>query len=123
MTHALLGLGDKEALLGHPVVGQSFEGFVIENLLAAAPDRAEASFYRASGGAEIDLVLTPPGQRPWAVEVKRSLAPKPSKGFHHACADIKPEAQFIVYPGQERFEVSPGIEAINLAELARHLTK
>lgn len=71
VTHALLGLADKEALLGHPVVGHSWEGHVIESLLAVAPDRCEASFYRSSGGAEIDLLLTLPGRRPWAIEIKR----------------------------------------------------
>ena len=98
ILHALLGLGSKEEILGHPIVGLSWEGFVIESLLSIAPDRAEASFYRASGGAEVDLILTLPGREPWAVEIKRSLNPRPSKGFHGACADVEPEAKFVVYP-------------------------
>lgn len=118
LVHTLLGLSSKEAVLSHPVVGQSWEGFVIENLLSAAPDYAEASFYRASGGAEIDLVLKLPGRKPWAIEVKRSLDPRPSKGFHSACVDVKPEAMFVVYPGAERFAVSTGVEAITPTELA-----
>jgi predicted AAA+ superfamily ATPase len=121
VTHALLGLGNKEDLLGHPVVGQSWEAFVIENILAVAPDRTEASFYRASGGAEIDLLLGLPGHKPWAIEVKRSLAPKPAKGFHHACADVNPEARYVVYPGKERFRVADGVEAISLVALAREV--
>lgn len=68
VNHALLGLTDKEDVLGHPVAGASWEGFVLENLIGAAPDRTDASFYRASGGAEIDLLLTPPGHKPWAIE-------------------------------------------------------
>jgi hypothetical protein len=123
VAHALLGLGSKEDLLGHPVIGQSWEGFVIENLLAVAPERSEASFYRASGGAEIDLVLTLPGRKPWAIEVKRSLDPKPAKGFHSACKDVKPEARFVVYPGAERFAISKEVEAVSLANLAAEIAK
>ena len=121
VAHALLGLGAKEEILGHPVVGQSWEGFVVENLLSAAPERSEASFYGASGGTEIDLVLTLPGRRPWAIEIKRSLDPKPTKGFHSACKDVKPEARFVVYPGAERFAISKQIEAISPAGLAEEL--
>jgi predicted AAA+ superfamily ATPase len=123
VTHALLGLGTKDALLGHPVVGLSWEGFVIENLLSVAPERSEACFYRATGGAEIDLVLTLPGRKPWAIEVKRSLNPKPSRGFHSACEDVKPEARFVVYPGVERFPLSSGVEALSLAELAAEIVQ
>lgn len=121
ITHALLGLGDKEEILGHPVVGPSWEGFVIENLLSVAPERADAGFYRASGGAEIDLVLTFPGQRVWAIEIKRSLDPKPARGFHSGCKDVKPDARFVVYPGDERFSISRNIEAINIDALAREI--
>ena len=121
VAHALLGLGSKEDVLGHPVVGHSWEGFVIENLISVSPFGTEASFYRASGGAEVDLILALPGRKPWAIEIKRSLEPRLSKGFHHACADIKPEAKFVVYPGDERFKMSNGVDAINVAELARLL--
>ena len=121
ITHALLGLGTKEEVLGHPVVGQSWEGYVIENLLSVAPERSEASFYRASGGAEIDLVLTLPGRTPWAIEIKRSLDPRPTKGFHSACEDVKPGAQFVVYPGAERYAISKAIEATSLSDLAAEI--
>jgi predicted AAA+ superfamily ATPase len=121
VTHALLGLAGKDELLGHPVVGHSWEGWVIESLLAVAPDRSAASFYRSSGGAEIDLLLELPGRRPWAVEIKRSLDPRPKKGFHHACQDVRPEARFVVYPGSERFKLAGDIEAINVVGLARQV--
>lgn len=122
VCHALLGLADKEALLGHPVIGPSWEAFVIENLLAVAPNRAEGSFYRSSGGAEIDLLLSLPGHTaPWAIEIKRSLSPKPSRGFHHACQDIKPECQFIVYPGSESFSISDKLQVTSLPPLARRI--
>lgn len=121
ITHALLGLSTKEQVLGHPVIGQSWEGFSVENLLTVAPERSEASFYRAAGGAEIDLVLTLPGRGPWAIEVKRSLKPKPTKGFLSACEDVEPEARFIIYPGAERFSLSEEIEAISLTSLAEEI--
>ena len=121
VAHALLGLATKEEVLGHPVVGQSWEGFVIENLLTVAPSRSEAFFYRASGGAEIDLVLTLPGRRPWAIEIKRSLDPRPAKGFHSACEDVRPEVRFVVYPGVERFALSKETEAINPYDLAEQI--
>jgi hypothetical protein len=121
ITHALLGLPNKEAVLGHPVAGLSWEGFVIENLLSVAPQGSDANFYRASGGAEIDLLLKLPGHKPWAIEIKRNLDPRPRKGFYSACIDVKPEARFVVYPGAERFPVAQNIEAISLKALAREV--
>ena len=121
IVHALLGVRDREELLGHPIVGASWEGFVIESLLNVAPERSEACFYRASGGAEIDLVLTLPGRKPWAIEIKRSLVPKPARGFHHACADVQPEARFVVYPGDESFPLSSEVLAIGAVELAQRV--
>jgi len=121
VLHALLGLRDKESVLGHPVVGASWEGYVIENLINAAPAGTEASFYRASGGAELDLILTLPGQKPWAIEVKRSVEPRLSKGFYFACEDIQPEARYVVYPGEESFAVSKEVAAISVVDLAQKL--
>ena len=121
VTHALLGLTSKEQLLGHPVVGQSWESFVIETLLAVAPQGVEASFYRTSAGAEIDLVMTLPGSDLWAIEIKRSSAPTLEKGFHLACADLRPKKRFVVYPGHERFPLDAETEAIGLRQLGQVL--
>jgi uncharacterized protein len=117
LLHALLGLADKEALLGHPVAGPSWEGMTIENLLAAAGPTAQASFYRTSHGAEIDLILSWPEE--WAIEIKRSLAPTVERGFHHALADLTPKRALLVYPGTECYRLAPPIEAISLAELCK----
>ena len=104
LVHALLGVQDALALAGHPVMGASWEGFVIENLLAAAPWWTLASFYRTAAGAEIDLILELPGRTaPWAIEIKHSLAPRPTRGFHHAVEDVRPEKAFVVYAGTERY--------------------
>lgn len=121
LLHSLLGIADKEALLGHPVVGGSWEGLVIENLIAIAGDEAEPSFYRTGGGAEVDLVLTWPDGREWAIEVKRTLSPKLERGVRSALADIEPERSFVVYPGDERFQLGSRVEAISLPELCVEL--
>ncbi len=118
VLHALLGIGDRDALLSHPVVGMSWEGFIIENLLTIAPEGTEGFYYRTSGGAEIDLVLSFPDKRRWAIEIKRSLAPRPEKGFHFACEDLRPDRKFIVYPGDEGFPLGAGIQAVPFAEMA-----
>jgi predicted AAA+ superfamily ATPase len=122
IVHALLGIHDLDSLLGHPVVGGSWEGLVIESLLACAPDRTEHSFYRTATGAEIDLVLQLPGQRgPWAIEIKRSGAPRLDRGFHHACQEIDPIERWVVYAGAERFPMTEGVQAVSLTELCQRL--
>lgn len=118
LVHALLGIADKEALLAHPVVGQSWECFVIENLLACAPDGVQGHFYRSSSGAEVDLLLAWPNGELWAIEIKRSLAPKLERGFHSACADLKPARKLVIYPGTETYRLAEDIEAMNPASAA-----
>lgn len=117
VVHALLGIPNLEALLGHPVAGASWEGFVLESLISVAPEGTESYFYRTSAGAEIDLVLVLPGGARWAVEVKRSLSPRPERGFHSACADIAPERRWVVYPGTERYPLGNDVEAVGLVSL------
>ncbi len=124
LVHALLGLTDLNELSGHPVVGPSWEGFVIENLLAAAPPRTRAGFYRTAAGAEIDLLLALPGNAGvWAIEIKRGLAPSLSRGFHNARADLKPDKCFIVNSGDSRHPVSADVEAIGLRQMAELLSQ
>jgi predicted AAA+ superfamily ATPase len=119
IVHTLLRLDDEDAVLGHQIAGASWEGHVIENLLRAAPERTQASFYRTATGAEIDLLLDIGGRHGlWAIEIKRGLAPKLEKGFHIALEDLQPAKAFVVYSGQERYPKGQGIEAIALVELA-----
>jgi len=122
MVHALLGIENYNELAGHPVVGSSWEGFVIENLLATVPANTIASFYRTAAGAEIDLVLEISGYGLWAIEIKQGLSPKPGKGFYLACGDIKPDRCFVVYSGKEKYPISSEIEVINLKDLAETLS-
>jgi hypothetical protein len=112
-VHALLSLTTLEDVLSHPVAGPSWEGFVVENLLAATPTWAQPYFYRTSAGAEIDLVLELSATRRWAIEIKRSTShPDPSKGFSIASDDIEAERRLVIYPGRRvasrgPIEISP----------------
>lgn len=117
LVHALLGIADRERLLGHPVAGASWEGLVIESILRVAPSSLQASFYRTATGTEMDLVLQWPGDEIWAVEVKRGLAPKTGRGFHLAREDLKPARTFVVYSGTDHYSPSEGVDVIGLAEI------
>jgi predicted AAA+ superfamily ATPase len=121
LTHALLNLTTLDDVLGHPVVGASWEGFVIENLLSCLPIGATPWFYRTSAGAEIDLVIEQsPGKR-WAIEIKRSLAPTLSKGFHFGCEDIQATNRFIIYPGKDRFPAAHDVTVLPLIDMMNDL--
>lgn len=117
ILHSLLNIKNYEDLASHTILGESFEGFVIENLLNCASEFAIAGFYRTNAGAEIDLILELPGGKIWAIEVKASLSPKIEKGFYQALQDIKPDKAFIVYLGQENYQIAEGIEVISLYKL------
>lgn len=123
LVHTLLGLDNLEAVLGHPVAGKSWEGFVLETLLRAAPDRSQPSFYRTATGVEVDLILELPGDQLWAIEIKRGVAPKASKGLRVAIGDLRPDKTFIAYSGTERYPLGDGIEAIGFVELAHLLAE
>ena len=123
LVHALLGITTLDDLLAHPVAGMSWEGWVIENLFAAAPAGTEAFCYRTSAGAEIDLVLElRPGKR-WAFECKRSLTPTPARGFHEGCKDLKPERKLVIYPGTESYPLGQDVECVPLMEAVGMLRK
>ncbi len=119
LVHSLLRVTDLDALLSHPVVGPSWEGFVIETILGNAPWEVLPSFYRTANGAEADLVLDLPGNlRPWVIEIKRSSSPRLSRGFAIARRDLNAERAFVVYGGDQRFPIQRGVEAISLREMA-----
>ncbi|PKO42407.1 MAG: ATPase [Betaproteobacteria bacterium HGW-Betaproteobacteria-3] len=121
LLHALLGLTDEESLWSHPAVGASWEGFAVENLINAAGPNVSAHFYRTVGGAEVDLLLAFPGDELWAIEIKRSLAPKVERGFHAACDDLQPRRKLVVYAGKEPFPLSADIQAMPLSAVCREL--
>jgi predicted AAA+ superfamily ATPase len=118
LVHALLGIGTHDALLSHPVVGNSWEGFVQETLLNAAPLNTSSGFYRTTNGAEVDLLLDMPGHGLWAIEIKRGAASKPRRGFYSACEDLQPARRWLVYPGSETYPVGDGVQVIGLRALS-----
>ena len=121
LVHALLDLATKESVLSHPVIGASWEGFCLENILACAPAQVQGYFYRSSGGAEVDLLLQWPGGDLWAIEIKRSLSPKVERGFHAACTDLNPTRKMVVYPGDEHYPLGHDVQAISLMRLCEQL--
>jgi len=123
ITHALLNIPDYNSLLGHPVVGGSWEGFVIENIMSVAPSRVQPYYYGTPRGAEIDLVLEFSDGVKWAIEIKRSSAPSISKGFYSGCEDINPDKRFVIYSGLETFSMGQNITAISLPNLMQELLK
>jgi predicted AAA+ superfamily ATPase len=114
ITHALLNIGSYNDLLGHPVVGKSWEGFVIENIASVLPPRVRSYYYRTAGGAEIDLVLEFGVNEKWAIEIKKGTSRSLGRGFHEACEDIKPQKKFVIYAGKDRFPLQHEITAIAL---------
>ncbi|MDP3355638.1 MAG: ATP-binding protein [Polaromonas sp.] len=121
VVHALLGLGSQHDLLAHPVVGGSWEGWIIENLLACAPPQTQASYYRTAVGAEIDLLLELPGNKVWAIEIKRSSAPTVSRGFHLACDDVSATRRIVVSSANTKFPMAGDIEHLPLLVLMQEL--
>ena len=121
ICHALLGIEAQNDLLGHPVVGGSWEGFVIENIISFLPRRATYGYYRTSSGAELDLVVDTGRGEILAIEIKRSTTPSVSKGFYSACGDLNPTRKFVVHAGTENFPLAEDIEAITLKKLLEKL--
>ncbi|KAA3615223.1 MAG: ATP-binding protein [Planctomycetota bacterium] len=114
LLHRLLGIRDFESLLSNPVLGKSWEGFVIENILSILPSQAEAFFYRTAAGAEIDLLLKLPGPETWSVEIKRGAAPKLSRGFHTASEDVEATQKYLIYGGADEFPIKQETTVISL---------
>lgn len=117
LLHAILRISDYESLLGHPVMGESWEGFVIENILSVIPDGTKASFYRTSAGAEIDLVLELPSNDVYAIEIKSGLRAKPNRGLYNAIIEIRATQCYVVYAGVDQYPLADNIQAIGLKEM------
>ncbi len=121
VVNALLNIPAYNDLISHPVVGGSWEGFVIENIMSVVQGRALPYYYRTAAGAEIDLILEFSGQEKWAIEIKRNSAPALSKGFHIACKDIGADRKFVIYSGIDRFPLGEKVTAISLAGLMQEI--
>ncbi|MDR7129281.1 putative AAA+ superfamily ATPase [Algoriphagus sp. 4150] len=123
LLHSLLNISSFDQLLGHPAVGASWEGFVIENILNQLPAHWKASYYRSSNQAEIDLVLEFGSTEVWGIEIKKSSAPTVRSGFHRACEDIAATAKYVVYSGVDRFPMRGDIEVVGLIEFLGIISK
>jgi uncharacterized protein len=119
ILHALLDIRTHDDLLAHPVLGASFEGFAMENILACAKNY-EPSFYRTSAGAEIDLILRK-GRRTLAFELKSSTVPRVSKGFWNALDDISPDEAYVVAPVKESYPMKGEVMVSPLQEITAKL--
>ena len=120
ILHALLAIGSREELLGNPKLGDSFESFVIEQVLSTIPSDTAASFYRTAAGAEIDLVLEF-GIEVWAIEIKHSSAPKPSRGFFEACNDVKATRKLVLYPGHDSYMIKNNVQVMPITDLLQEI--
>ena len=117
LLHALLGIHNHEQLQGHPVVGASWEGMIIEQILSILPNGVAPYFYRTSAGAEVDLLLVPRSGPPLPVEIKYSCSPKVSIGLRSVMEDLKCDRGFIVYPGDEAYQIKQNITALPVTML------
>jgi len=116
LLHELLGIEDRSALLHHPKLGASWEGFAIEQVLATE-EHTEAAFWATHQGAEIDLLLRRRG-RLFGVECKRVDAPRMTPSIRIALADLGLERVAVIYPGDRRFRLDDRVEAVPLRALA-----
>jgi predicted AAA+ superfamily ATPase len=120
LLHALLGIQTIDDLLSNPVMGYSWEGFVLEHVCQLAPRGAELMFYRTAAGAEMDVVVQT-GSKTICFEIKSSSAPKVTQGFHNAIQDLKPTRIYIVAQVESRYAFSENIEVIPLLDIAAAL--
>jgi predicted AAA+ superfamily ATPase len=123
ILHRLLGINSYDELLSNPVLGKSWEGFVIENIHSVLPNRAETWFYRTAAGAEIDLVIKMPSSEVWAVEIKHGVAPKLGKHYSQTCDDVDATHKYILYGGDDEFSVGKDVKIISLQGLMDKLQK
>ncbi|MEM7589136.1 MAG: ATP-binding protein [Myxococcota bacterium] len=123
VLHTLLHIPDYEKLLGHPILGKSWEGFVIENIISALPASVHPYFYRTAAGAEIDLLLEFGLNNYWAIEVKSSRTPALKRGFHMACEDLHVKRKCVVYTGEDSFSLGNETTVLPLAEFIETLRK
>jgi hypothetical protein len=122
VVHALLNISNYDQLLGHPVCGKSWEGFVIETLLNLLPTHVQPFFYRTADGAEIDLLLEIAPNKLWAIEIKASHTPKLERGFHSACEDLPCEEKFVIYAGEQDFPIKDDVIATSLNGMIERLS-
>ena len=123
ILHRLLGIHSYDSLISNPILGKSWEGFVIENIHSIMPNFAETYFYRTIAGAEIDLVIKMPESQIWAIEVKYGSTPKISKYFNQICQDIDATHKYVIYGGDDEFPIGNDIMMISLPKFMLKLSQ
>ncbi|MEM8568844.1 MAG: ATP-binding protein [Bacteroidota bacterium] len=123
VLHALLNIPTRDSLLSHPVIGTSWEGFVIENIKGSLPKGSELFHYRASGGSEIDLIIQHANGKTIAVEIKRSSIPKVARGFYEAGKEVQPDEKYVIYQGIDSFYLPNDVLAIGLKDFIQEIEK
>ncbi len=119
LLHTLLRIKSMDDLYGHPILGSSWEGFVIEMITRMAPPATPFYYYRTASGAEIDLLALDKRNRPVAIEIKFSMTPKPGRGFWIAMQDLGCKKGFIVYPGDETYPVTKDVHVTSLKDIEK----
>lgn len=121
LLHFLHRINDEEQLRGNPAVGNSWEGYVIEQIIREAPEFSDFYFYRTQQGTEVDLLMITASGKKVFFEIKFSISPKISKGYYLAIQDLNPDYRFVVTPGGETYEKEGGIKVISLPELLENI--
>jgi predicted AAA+ superfamily ATPase len=118
LLHTLLNIRTIEDLHGHPSLGSSWEGFIVEQILGILPERWQTYFYRTGAGAEIDLILFDSKHKPVAIEIKYSISPKVDRGFWNAYEDLSCKKGYVVYPGVESYPLGKNVVTLPVKDLA-----
>ncbi len=121
LLHSLFNIANKKELLGHPVVGHSWEGYVIEQIINILSKKFNPYFYRTSAGAEVDLVVVKGDKPVLCIEVKLSLSPLPAQGFFNAMNDLNCKEGIIVYPGEDTYSIKHNVKVIPFTKLPNYL--
>jgi len=121
IQHRLLSIDSYDALLSNPVLGKSWEGFVVENIHSVLPRHAQTYYYRTAAGAEIDLVIKLSVSEIWAVEIKHGTAPKLGKHFNQTCADVGATQKYVVYGGDDEFPIGNEVTVVSLQGIMQKL--
>jgi predicted AAA+ superfamily ATPase len=112
ILHSLLNLNHFEDVLGHPVLGNSWEGYIIQEIASLLPPRCELFFYRTQSGVEADVVIAPGGVPEAIVEIKYSGRPKPSRGFYQTMRDLEIDKGFVICPTEEPYPLTEYIQVL-----------
>lgn len=119
ILHRLLNIADFDHLHGHPAIGASWEGYVIEQIYQSIPNDLSMFFYRTQAGAECDLVLVRGIQPVACIEIKLTNSPTVSRGFIHCAEDLEPQHRFIITPSSDTFKINHGVTVVNLLDFLR----